>query len=108
MSKLQGTTLKIKQNTLKILDGTLCGNLPEIFKPNDRQDKLNITVFSSIGPGADNYDIVTKNMTSTLHTTYLDHIKQILIDKREELVDSVTNSIIDRCKLVDEKVKQSK
>lgn len=108
MSKLQGITLKVKQKTLKILDGTLCGNLPEIFKPNERQDKLNITVFSSIGNGADNYDTVVKNITTTVQSTYLEHIKQILIDNREELVDSVTNNIIDHCKLVDQKSKQSK
>jgi hypothetical protein len=108
MSKIQGIALTIEEKTLKIIDGTLCGKLPEIFKPSDRQDTLNITVFSSIGSSADNYDTIVKNTTSTLQSTYLDHIKQMLINNKEELVNIVTDTIIDKCKIVDQKIKESK
>lgn len=108
MSKIQGAALIVEKSTLKILDGKLCGKLPEIFKPSDRQDKLNITVFSSIGSGADNYDVIVKNTVSILQSTYLEHIKEILINNREELVNIVSDTIIDKCKIVDQKIKESK
>ena len=108
MSKIQGESLKIENETFKIIDGSLCGSLFEILKPAPRQNVLNITVFSTIGPGADDYNTIVQNLTSTFQTTYLDHIKESLTDNKAELIDAVTNSMIDYCKLVDEKIKQAK
>jgi hypothetical protein len=109
MSKIQGESSKMVQSILKIIDGKLCSSLPKIFKPDDRQAKLNNTVFSAVGSGGDDDDtIVLKNLTETLMSVFLDLVKKSLIDNREELVDLVTNTIIDDSKLVDEKVRQAK
>jgi hypothetical protein len=108
MSKIQGESSKMVQKILKVIDGKLCSSLPEIFKPDDRQAKLNNTVFSAVGTGGDDDATVLKNLTETLQSVFLDLVKKSLIDNREELVDIVTNTIIDDSKLVDQKVRQAK
>jgi hypothetical protein len=108
MSKVQGESSKMVQSILKIIDGKLCSSLPEIFKPDDRQAKLNNTVFSAVGSGGDDDAAVLNNLTETLRSVFLDLVKKSLIDNREELVNLVTNTIIDDSKLVDQKVRQAK
>jgi hypothetical protein len=108
MSKVQGESSKMVQSILKIIDGKLCSSLPEIFKPEDRQAKLNNTVFSVVGTGGDDDATVLNNLTETMRSVFLDLVKKSLIDNREELVNLVTNTIIDDSKLVDQKVRQAK
>jgi hypothetical protein len=108
MSKVQGESSKMVQSILKIIDGKLCSSLPEIFKPEGRQAKLNNTVFSAVGTGGDDDVAVLNNLTETLRSVFLDLVKKSLIDNREELVNLVTNTIIDDSKLVDQKVRQAK
>ena len=105
MSITQGESLKIETSVLKVIEGLLCSTLPKIFEPLDRKKQLNNTVFSSIGNGTVDDEVILKNLKETLITTFLEHVKKILVNQRKELVYVVTSSIVDHAKLVDEKIK---
>ena len=91
---------KIKTSVLKVIDGLLCSNLPKIFEPLDRKEKLNNAVFSIIGNGEENEEAILKNIKNTLIKTFLDHVKEVLKNHREDLVFVVTSSIVDYSKII--------
>lgn len=109
MSEIQGESLKMKTSILKIIDGLLCSSLPKIFEQNERNEKINNTIFNCIGNVGDNGDdddAILNKLKETIQTTLKEHIIKTLGDKHDDYVNIVANTLIDYAKIVDEKVRK--
>lgn len=104
MSEIQGKGRIMKEKLTKLIEGLLCSKLPSIINEDERKNKIENVIFNIFNKNnEENIDI--NEIVILLKTTYLENIRKVLKEHKQEFSDIVRDTIIKKSKLIENIIK---